>query len=1062
MALCLGALVFAIGWSGSRAGAYEAPLGPVKPYQPIDLSALKFPDRHPVVFYSPAEVAQIKQILATGDESIPHVRVYRGVEENANRWVGLDVTIDPKGGAYGNIAGNLCATDGTVLRHKRMPDGVWIPFPSPGMPEVEKEQRLPDGAWLHVCPKCSVVYQGEPYDSYARGAENMHFARRTQDLGIAYLFTGDERYAQRVRQILLGFAETYAGMTTPVMYEDLQMNYWTEYLVLGYDSVYESPAFSAQDRALIEGKLFRPLAADRMRGAERHGRNNRGAYTIAEAASIGFLLRDREMVEACINGPRAGFAFLMANCVDQDGLWSERLNYHWYTLTGLFCVAEPAYRAGLNLYQYPPFHAMLAGPVQLQFPDGGVDDRSSRLPRLRYEIGQLRAPDPLLASVVAGIDLRNVELNSRTLWIIPNWSTDAGQPPMNLQSKNFYGWGYAILRGGQAPEQSFLSMAWADHAIYGGHVEALKFAVIYHAGGRLWTPFAMAEYTNELSGGWSRKAVAHNALTVDGEAQTLSFGRTTAFQGGPRLQLAEAEERQAYPGVTQKRMIMLADGYAIDVCRAASDIERRYDLAHRYFGDMTSAESLQSWKGSVGWQSGLEYINDVRYTRKGSKWSADWRQDAEHALRLTMLGASGAIDTEIIAGKAPGGGSPGDPADIVLARRWAKRTAFVSLLEAYGDQPTIKTVEPLSTRRDEWSGAKITRAGATDYLLVNVGTDVSQYQDFRLEGEFGLISMATGSAEARYAQLVNARQLVGGGWTVTSDQPATLYVERADGGAYLISADSMTSGTITLQARSVQGATVKMVGAAATVNAMATADSVRFEVEAGQTYRVSGLTGLAAVALQMPAKPTPSATPAAPSVAAPPNGVLMGTIEGKNRVRNSGFEFNGAEHAKVDPWQYRSSYYFQKFTPKYNYDRTVAHSGQCSLHFPRVRWFDPVSNDGWLLQKDIVVWPGPSAWTLSAYVRADKPTKVRLCLYGNEVGWGENDEGGVSPIFNIDTAWQRVSITRQFQPGISSLGIVIKREHQAFGGDVWIDDVQLEHGDTATDYAPDPWWPGVQ
>ena len=34
---------------------------------------------------------------------------------------------------------------------------------------------------------------------------------------------------------------------------------------------------------------------------------------------------------------------------------------------------------------------------------------------------------------------------------------------------------------------------------------------------------------------------------------------------------------------------------------------------------------------------------------------------------------------------------------------------------------------------------------------------------------------------------------------------------------------------------------------------------------------------------------------------------------------------------------------------------------------------------------------------------------------------------------------------------------MVKREHQVLGGDLWIDDVQLEEGAEATAFVPDAW-----
>ncbi|MBI3948337.1 MAG: alginate lyase family protein [Armatimonadetes bacterium] len=1033
------------------AWGYEARLGPKKAYEKIDLGALKFPERHPLAFYTPAEIEQIKQIIATGDESLPQVRHYRAFTANAEKWVEEEVTIDPEGGAYRNLPGGLCAKESTALMHKRLPNGTWLRYAAEPEPvSLSPEQvRLPDGAWLHVCPTCGTVYQGEVFDSYARGVENLHFAQRIQALGLAYAFTGDERCARRARQILLGFAETYPGMSTPVNYEDLRLNYWSEYMVSGYDLVCDSPAFSAQDRDAIEKNIFRPVAENRTRAADREGRNNRGAHAISQAAAIGFLLRDREMVDYCLNNPQSGFAYLMANCVDDDGLWSERMGYHWYTMRGLLNFTEPAYRAGINLYVHSRYRAMLTGPMQLLFPEGGLDNKGSRIPVVHYAIAQLRAPDPRFERVVASADLHSLPVDVRTLWLIPDWKMGAPEAPETLPSKNFTGWGYAILRSGQAPRQTFLSISWLDHAIYLGHAPAPKFGVIYHGGGRLWTPFGSSAYTTPQCGGWFRKPVGNNALTVDGQKQQVSFGRTVAFQAGPRLQIVEAEEDQAYAGVTQKRALMLADGYAVDVCRATSDEEHRYDLALRCFGELSTKMGLQPRPGPLGWRAGLEYVDDVRSARTSETWSADWRQDAEHALRLTMLGGPA---TEVLVGSAPGR-SPDDRAPFVLRRRSGKEASFVSLLEAYGSDPAITAVERLSPREAEETVVKVSRPEATDYLLVSAGSGVCCHQDLQLDGDFGIVSLNQSGPEAHYAQLVNGRRLSGGGWTLTATLPGTLYLECAADGEYLLATGSDTSGMVTLRARRADGVRVETGGGGPAVGATVAPGAVSFEAAAGQTYRIAGLSALTEAALAADPRPAAESVPVA-TVAAEPPAATVPPIQGKNRVRNSGFEVTPTEG---DPWLVENSYIEKWLQPKFSRDDTVAHTGKRSLRLPAVTWFSPITCDMWLHQRNVVASPGASTWTLSAYVRADKPTKVRLALYGEEPGWGENDEGGVSPTFEIGTEWQRISVTRQFRPGITSVGVVVKREHQAFGGDVWVDDVQLEEGAAATEYAPDSW-----
>jgi hypothetical protein len=181
-------------------------------------------------------------------------------------------------------------------------------------------------------------------------------------------------------------------------------------------------------------------------------------------------------------------------------------------------------------------------------------------------------------------------------------------------------------------------------------------------------------------------------------------------------------------------------------------------------------------------------------------------------------------------------------------------------------------------------------------------------------------------------------------------------------------------------------------------------------------------------------------------------------LVGKNKVANAGFEID-PERARGadDPWKCWSSYHFAKFMAPHEYDDQVAHSGGRSLKIEEANWANEATRDGWIEQEVPGVGTGKTL-TLSAWVKASKdPTRVRLCIYGWDPEWGRDFEAGVSPKFDIGTEWQRISWTRSFGANITKVHVMVKREHQVLGGDVWIDDVQLEEGTEATDWVPDAW-----
>ena len=188
-----------------------------------------------------------------------------------------------------------------------------------------------------------------------------------------------------------------------------------------------------------------------------------------------------------------------------------------------------------------------------------------------------------------------------------------------------------------------------------------------------------------------------------------------------------------------------------------------------------------------------------------------------------------------------------------------------------------------------------------------------------------------------------------------------------------------------------------------------------------------------------------------------------GSLAGVNKIANGGFEINHKTHAEIEaPWECWNSYYWAKFRPAYEYDGEVVHSGKYSIRIPQENWANEATRDGWIEQKVSGVGANKT-YTLSAWVKSSlEPTRVRLCIYGWNPAWGRDFEGGVSPRFNVGTEWQRISWTRRFGPKITDVYVMVKREHQVLGGDVWIDDVQLEEGGEATDFTADAWTEGVQ
>lgn len=133
-------------------------------------------------------------------------------------------------------------------------------------------------------------------------------------------------------------------------------------------------------------------------------------------------------------------------------------------------------------------------------------------------------------------------------------------------------------------------------------------------------------------------------------------------------------------------------------------------------------------------------------------------------------------------------------------------------------------------------------------------------------------------------------------------------------------------------------------------------------------------------------------------------------------------------------------------------DEQVAHSGKRSAKICHHRFCSRMDFAGGYVQRAVAEVRGDRTYTLSAYVKASKATKVRLFLWGDVPEWGPEYESAGSRDVTIGPQWQRISHTVTFRPEVKSINVLVLRMRNVIGGDLWMDDVQLEQGRKATAY----------
>ena len=437
----------------------------------------------------------------------------------------------------------------------------------------------------HVCPKCKGAYSGWPYDDAYYFFVHHRLGTLVHDCGLAGALSGDPKYAETVRKVLLGYADAY--LTYPrhdnsgpnernrdaarAFSQILDESVWLIDLLQGYDAV--ASEIPAADRARIADRVFRP-AADIIHAADDQPRHILGnhqcwhfsAYALA-ALVTGDAARLRESMEGL-----SGCRYQLETGILSDGFWYEGAwGYHFYTMESLM----PYFTALGNLGVPPParFKMMCDAPFGQLTPDWKLpamndSGRVSFSPGTRaefYEQAWSWWRDPVYAGWLAR---RPRTTRHYALYGSPLPGTGA---PLTLGSRLYEASGISVLRNGG----TYVLMDHGPHGGWHGHHDKLNLLV--WADGEMFAEDpGCVGYGLPLHWGWYRSSIAHNTLSVDGR-QAAADGQLLAFNGSNDVQYVIADAGRIAEGVQVRRATALCGNLLFDYVAATSRDEHLYE-----------------------------------------------------------------------------------------------------------------------------------------------------------------------------------------------------------------------------------------------------------------------------------------------------------------------------------------------------------------------------------------------------------------------------------------------------------------------------------------------------
>ncbi|WP_343518031.1 alginate lyase family protein [Sphingomonas sp.] len=555
--------------------------------------------------------------------------------------------------------------------------------------------------------------------------------------GTLYRVTGDKRYADYVRDMLLAYAKLYPGLgkhpaaanQVPgrLFWQSLNDSVWLVHAIQGYDAVRGD--LTPAERKTIDDQVFRRMAAFLTSEPNTFDRiHNHSTWANAGVGMTGYVLRDKTLVEQALKGSdrsgKVGFLRQLDLLFSPDGYYAEGPYYQRYALQPFVVFAqaiadnEPerkifAYRDGIVLKAIRT--AVQTTYAGYFFPiNDAMPDKSLRTEEL-YQgvaIGYAASGDPGLLGIAQWQG--KVALSPQGFAVARDVAAGKARPfafasTLLRDGPEGKDGALAILRSGPEEKAQVVVAKNTAQGMGHGHFDKLNW-LLYDNGNAIVTDYGAARFLNieAKEGGrylpendsWAQQTIAHNTLVVN---ETSHFDAKLkpaeaaspaqlAFKGDGPARWSIGEMAGAYPGVTFRRaLVQLEMGkgspLVLDLLTVKNAGKATYDLPLHFAGhvidtDLKLASNVTA-RPVLGKANGYQHLwVDATAPLANGQGRLTWITEGRfYTYRMATAGAqvilaeSGANDPRFNLRREP----------VVIQRlEGAGDAAFLSLVEPHG------------------------------------------------------------------------------------------------------------------------------------------------------------------------------------------------------------------------------------------------------------------------------------------------------------------------------------------------------------------------------------------
>ncbi|MCL1909884.1 MAG: heparinase II/III family protein, partial [Kiritimatiellaeota bacterium] len=710
----------------------------------------------------------------------------------------------------------MMATSPTLKKqYEALKGGMDLRITQPvGVPPAIKNDK---GEYIHVSDGVTI-----PGESSARGNIHTQCATDIANLGAVYALSGEEKYAEFAKQMLLAYATefpNYAPGNRPGFTHDvgkisdqrLSDSIWVIHVARGYDLIYNLPSITAEEREHIQNNLL-ILCADFIKDNRAHliSPTNWSAISTAAILIIGYATDNERLINMGRWGnggtpekPTGGVHLHFSEkSIDIDGMWSEgAMGYQFMALQGLITDAEILWHHGENMYAYRngALKSLFDSPLEFSYPDlftPAIHDSGNAsivgYDSYLYEHAYRRYRDPkylvILNKIAPHLAARYQQWPVSIIYDLdPNEKAAA----VEWDSVNLNGVGYAILRNTDERGTRSLLIDYGPDRSH-GHPDKLNIDLWLY--GDLLVPDpGMVWYENPIYANWYHQTLSHNTLTVDEKSQLYSDAELLVYAPALTFGMMRAATSEAYPGVTMDRALFLTPEYTADIFGAFAQLPRKYDLAWHIRGDFTSPLKFADFAFEDPVPAAYAELANVKSADGSKPWSAEYLYK-DKKYRFLTTGEKG--EKVIVGDGVLGNERP----KTLLLRREAGQTVYGAVLDhSLADKPFVKSVKIEGSLKAGNARMKIETATGTDTAFVAYRPDSAKDFDstafVRKDNKKGITAAALGGGTAlKFDDL-----------QITREAPGLFTLELVENGSYIIANPSASNTTVKLAFKPLNG-----------------------------------------------------------------------------------------------------------------------------------------------------------------------------------------------------------------------------------------------------------------